>query len=74
MDNRAMLDWNDLRYLLAVARVGSTIAAGKALGRSQFYGSSPPYRVGSTNGMRVGETPSDWLPPDGIRSAAVAIR
>jgi DNA-binding transcriptional LysR family regulator len=35
MDNRAMLDWNDLRYLLAVARVGSTIAAGKALGRSQ---------------------------------------
>lgn len=30
-----MFDWNDLRYLLAVARNGSTIAAGKALGLSQ---------------------------------------
>ena len=27
----AMLDWNDLRYFLAVARTGSTLAAGKAL-------------------------------------------
>jgi len=26
-----MLDWNDLRYFLAVARSGSTLAAGKAL-------------------------------------------
>jgi DNA-binding transcriptional LysR family regulator len=30
-----MFDWNDLRYFLAVARHGSTIAAGKALGISQ---------------------------------------
>jgi DNA-binding transcriptional LysR family regulator len=30
-----MFDWNDLRYFLAVARHGSTIAAGKALGLSQ---------------------------------------
>jgi len=30
-----MFDWNDLTYLLAVARHGSTIAAGKALGLSQ---------------------------------------
>lgn len=30
-----MFDWNDLKYLLAVARHGSTIAAGKALGLSQ---------------------------------------
>jgi DNA-binding transcriptional LysR family regulator len=30
-----MFDWNDLRYFLAVARHGSTIAAGKALGTSQ---------------------------------------
>lgn len=30
-----MLDWNDLKYLVAVARHGSTIAAGKALGQSQ---------------------------------------
>src|SRR5688572_6263698 len=30
-----MFDWNDLRYLLAVARHGSTIAAGKALNLSQ---------------------------------------
>jgi DNA-binding transcriptional LysR family regulator len=30
-----MLDWNDLKYLLAVARHGSTIAAGKALGVNQ---------------------------------------
>jgi DNA-binding transcriptional LysR family regulator len=35
MDNRAVFDWNDLRYFLAVARAGSTIAAGKALGTSQ---------------------------------------
>ncbi|MBY8822598.1 LysR family transcriptional regulator [Sphingomonas colocasiae] len=30
-----MLDWNDLRYFLAVARTGSTLAAGKSLGVSQ---------------------------------------
>ena len=30
-----MFDWNDLKYLLAVARNHSTIAAGKALGLSQ---------------------------------------
>lgn len=30
-----MFDWNDLKYVLAVARHGSTIAAGKALGLSQ---------------------------------------
>src|SRR5262249_54029656 len=30
-----MFDWNDLRYFLAVARTGSTIAAAKALGWSQ---------------------------------------
>jgi len=35
MHNPAMFDWNDLKYLLAVARHGSTIAAGKALRISQ---------------------------------------
>src|SRR3981081_4502329 len=30
-----MFDWNDLKYLLAVARHHSTIAAGKSLGLSQ---------------------------------------
>ena len=30
-----MFDWNDLRYFLAVAREGSTLAAAKALGVSQ---------------------------------------
>jgi DNA-binding transcriptional LysR family regulator len=30
-----MFDWNDLKHLLAVARGGSTIAAGQALGVSQ---------------------------------------
>jgi DNA-binding transcriptional LysR family regulator len=30
-----MFDWNDLKYFLAVARHGSTIAAAKALGSSQ---------------------------------------
>ena len=33
--NPEMFDWNDLRYFIAVARHGSTIAAGKALGLSQ---------------------------------------
>lgn len=33
--NGQMFDWNDLRYFLAVARHGSTIAAGKSLGLSQ---------------------------------------
>ena len=31
----ASLDWDDLRYFLAVARSGSTLAAGRALGVSQ---------------------------------------
>jgi DNA-binding transcriptional LysR family regulator len=35
LHNRAMFDWNDLKYFLAVARHGSTIAAAKALGLSQ---------------------------------------
>src|SRR3954451_18276444 len=30
-----MFDWNDLKFFLAVARHGSTIAAGKALRTSQ---------------------------------------
>ena len=30
-----MFDWNDLRHLLAVARHGSTLAAGRSLGLSQ---------------------------------------
>ncbi|NOJ44396.1 LysR family transcriptional regulator [Bradyrhizobium australiense] len=33
--NGRMFDWNDLKYFLAVARHGSTIAAGRALGTSQ---------------------------------------
>src|SRR5262249_44649559 len=32
---RPMFDWNDLRYFLAVAHNGSTLAAAKALGLSQ---------------------------------------
>jgi DNA-binding transcriptional LysR family regulator len=35
LHNQAMFDWDDLKYLLAVARHGSTIAAGKALRLSQ---------------------------------------
>jgi DNA-binding transcriptional LysR family regulator len=35
LHNRAMFDWNDLKHFLAVARHGSTIAAGKALRTSQ---------------------------------------
>lgn len=35
LDSAAMLDWNDLRYFLAVARGGSTLAAGRALRVSQ---------------------------------------
>ena len=31
----AMMDWNDLRYFLAVADQGSTLAAGRALRVSQ---------------------------------------
>jgi DNA-binding transcriptional LysR family regulator len=31
----AMFDWNDLRYLLAIAREGSTLSAAKSLGVSQ---------------------------------------
>ena len=30
-----MLDWNDLRYFLAVAREGSTLSAGRSLRVSQ---------------------------------------
>lgn len=33
--NAAMFDWNDLRYFLAVAREGSTLAAGRVLRTSQ---------------------------------------
>lgn len=33
--NSGVFDWNDLRYLLAVARAGSTLAAAKVLGVSQ---------------------------------------
>jgi DNA-binding transcriptional LysR family regulator len=33
--NYSMFDWNDLKYFLAVARHGTTLAAAKALGTSQ---------------------------------------
>ena len=35
LHNGLMFNWNDLKYFLAVARHGSTIAAGKALCLSQ---------------------------------------
>src|SRR5690606_23320066 len=35
LHNARMFDWNDLRYCLAVARHGSTIAAAKALNVTQ---------------------------------------
>lgn len=35
LQNGAMLDWNDLRYFLAVARGGSTLSASRALRVSQ---------------------------------------
>jgi len=35
VQNERMFDWNDLRYFLAVADEGSTLAAGRALGVSQ---------------------------------------
>ena len=35
MHNRSMFEWSDLRYFLAVARHGSTVAAAKALGVNQ---------------------------------------
>lgn len=35
LHNSWMFDWNDLKYFLAVARNGSTIAAAKALGHNQ---------------------------------------
>lgn len=35
MHNAAMLDWNDLRHLIAVARTGSTAAAARSLGVNQ---------------------------------------
>ena len=35
LDKARMLDWNDLRYFLAVAREGSTLAAGRAMRTSQ---------------------------------------
>jgi len=35
LQNRGMLGWDDLRYLLAFARKGSTLAAAKALGVNQ---------------------------------------
>lgn len=35
VQNGGMIDWNDLRYFLAVAQTGSTLAAGRALRVSQ---------------------------------------
>jgi DNA-binding transcriptional LysR family regulator len=35
MHNAAMFEWSDVRYFLAVARQGSTLAAARALGLSQ---------------------------------------
>ena len=45
-----MFDWNDLKYFLAVARHGSTIAAGKALRTSQ---STVQRRLGELE-MKIG--------------------
>lgn len=35
MHNWRMFDWSDLKYFLAVARTGSTLAAAKSLGVNQ---------------------------------------
>lgn len=49
-----MFDWNDLKFFLAVARHGSTIAAGKAQRTSQ---STVQRRLGELE-ARIGAT---WL-------------
>src|SRR5439155_614825 len=57
--NDQMFDWNDLRYLLAVARHRSTIAAGKSLGLSQ---STVHRRVGEVDvAFRSGDTDDELV-------------
>jgi DNA-binding transcriptional LysR family regulator len=77
-----MFDWNDLKHLLAVARHGSTIAAGKALGVSQSTVhrrlSELETRIGRelvvrhTSGYRLTELGEDLLPLAESVAAAVA--
>ena len=52
-----MLDWNDLRYLLAVARAGSTLAAAKALGTSQSTVHRRLTHIGRADWPTLGEAP-----------------
>ncbi len=51
MHNRAMFEWSDLRFFLAVARHGSTLAAARALGVNQ---STVQRRIGEME-ERLGE-------------------
>jgi DNA-binding transcriptional LysR family regulator len=76
-----MFDWNDLKYLLAVARHGSTIAAGKALGVNQSTVhrrlTELEARIGRelvarhTTGYRLTEFGEELLPFAGRVEAAV---
>ena len=55
-----MFDWNDLRYFLAVARHGSTIAAAKALRLSQstVHGGLPNWKNASGERWWSGTPPA----------------
>jgi DNA-binding transcriptional LysR family regulator len=67
-----LFDWNDLRYFLAVARAGSTLAAAKVLGTSQSTvhrrlaeleaGIGRPLMVRQQKGYRLTELGAHLLP------------
>ena len=65
-----MLDWNDLRYFLAVAREGSTLAAGRALARQPDDGRAPDCSAEVALGVPVVREAPGRLRSDAARAGA----
>lgn len=70
-----MLDWNDLRYFLAVAEKGTTLAAGRALGVSQSTAARRVAALETALGLELFEkSPAGYLPTEAAGELIEAAR
>jgi len=70
-----MLDWNDLRYFLAVAEKGTTLAAGRALGVSQSTAARRIAALEAALGLELFvKSPAGYLPTEAAGELIEAAR
>ena len=70
----SMFDWNDVKFLLAVGRHGSTMAVARTLGVPPIHGAAPAGGARAATGASAGRTASGRISADAHWSVAAAGR